>query len=36
MITSVIVTALVGDNWGVETTSDGDRIVWCRIGTGHA
>jgi serine/threonine-protein kinase RsbW len=27
-----IVQALTGpDNWGVETTSDGDRIVWARL-----
>lgn len=26
-----IVAVLVGDNWGVETTSDGDRIVWARV-----
>ena len=27
-----IVEALAGpDNWGVETTSDGDRIVWARL-----
>lgn len=28
-----IIEALVGpDNWGVETTSDGDRVVWARLG----
>jgi hypothetical protein len=27
-----IVEALTGpDNWGVETTSDGDRVVWVRL-----
>jgi anti-sigma regulatory factor (Ser/Thr protein kinase) len=27
-----IVEALTGsDNWGVETTSDGDRVVWARL-----
>jgi anti-sigma regulatory factor (Ser/Thr protein kinase) len=29
-----IVAALAGENWGVETTSDGDRIVWARITLG--
>ncbi len=33
-----IIDALAGpDNWGVETTSDGDRVVWARLdlpGTG--
>ncbi len=28
-----IIEALAGpDNWGTETTSDGDRIVWARLG----
>jgi hypothetical protein len=28
-----IIEALAGpDNWGTETTSDGDRIVWVRLG----
>ncbi len=28
-----IVQALAGpDNWGTETTSDGDRVVWARLG----
>ena len=26
-----IVAVLVGDNWGIETTSDGDRIVCARV-----
>ena len=27
-----IIGALAGpDNWGTETTSDGDRIVWARL-----
>jgi hypothetical protein len=27
-----IIEALTGpDNWGVETTSDGDRVVWARL-----
>jgi hypothetical protein len=27
-----VITALTGpDNWGTETTSDGDRIVWARL-----
>jgi len=28
-----IIEALAGpDNWGTETTSDGDRVVWARLG----
>ena len=28
-----IIEALAGpDNWGTETTSDGDRVVWVRLG----
>ncbi len=28
-----IIEALAGpDNWGVETTSDGDHVVWARLG----
>ncbi|MGH3221290.1 MAG: ATP-binding protein, partial [Streptosporangiaceae bacterium] len=28
-----LINALAGpDNWGTETTSDGDRIVWARLG----
>jgi hypothetical protein len=28
-----LIEALAGpDNWGIETTSDDDRIVWVRLG----
>jgi len=31
-----IITALAGpDNWGTETTTDGDRIVWARLELPH-
>jgi hypothetical protein len=31
-----IITALAGPgNWGTETTTDGDRIVWARLELPH-
>jgi anti-sigma regulatory factor (Ser/Thr protein kinase) len=29
-----ILAALVGDDWGVETTTDGGRVVWARVDHG--
>jgi serine/threonine-protein kinase RsbW len=26
-----VITALVGENWGAEQTSDGHRITWARV-----